>query len=158
MNVTTWLRRAVFVCGAAVAVPLMGQAPARGNATPWADASPHAARTVRVAPGVALEVLDWGGTGAPLVFLAGGGNTAHVYDGFAPRFTSRFRVLGITRRGVGASAKPLTGYDSATLAADIVAVLDSLRLPRATFVAHSFGGSELNALATRHPARVGRLG
>jgi non-heme chloroperoxidase len=153
-----WLRRTVLVCTVAVAVPLAAQVPGRVTAkTRWTDVSPHTARTVRVAPGVRLEVLDWGGTGAPLVFLAGGGHTAHVYDGFALRFTTRFRVLGITRRGVGASAKPLTGYDSSTLAADIVAVLDSLRLSRATFVAHSFGGSELNALATRHPARVERL-
>jgi non-heme chloroperoxidase len=148
----------VFVCAAAVANPLTAQESARGNvATPWADASPHVARMVQVAPGMVLEVLDWGGTGAPLVFLAGGGHSAHMYDGFAPRFAPRFRVLAITRRGVGASANPLTGYDSASLAADIVAVLDSLGLSQATFVAHSFGGSELNMLATRYPARVERL-
>jgi non-heme chloroperoxidase len=158
MIATTWLRRTVLVLMAAGPVPLGAQVPARVNAQArWADVSPHVVRTVRVAPGVRLEVLDWGGKGAPLVFLAGGGNTAHVYDGFAPRFTSRFRVFGITRRGVGASAKPLAGYDSGSLATDIVAVLDSLRLSRGTFVAHSFGGSELNALATRYPARVERL-
>ena len=158
MKVTTWLHGTLFVCAAAVANALTAQESARGNvATPWHDVSPHVARMVQVAPGLVLEVLDWGGIGAPLVFLAGGGHTAHVYDGFAPRFTSRFRVVGITRRGVGASAKPLTGYDSASLAADIVAVLDSLGLSQATFVAHSFGGSELNTLATRHPARVERL-
>jgi pimeloyl-ACP methyl ester carboxylesterase len=44
-------------------------------------------------------VLDWGGTGPPLVFLAGLGNTAHVFDHFAHQFTDRFRVLGVTRRG-----------------------------------------------------------
>jgi len=78
MKLTTWLRGAVFVCGVAVAVPLAGQTPAPANAAArWADVSRHAARRVRVAPGVSLEVLDWGGSGAPLVFLAGGGHTAH---------------------------------------------------------------------------------
>jgi len=124
---------------------------------PPPDPSPHKALQVAVTASVSLEVLDWGGSGAPLVFLAGGGNTAHVYDGFAPRFTGRFHVIGITRRGVGASSHPVSGYDTTTLARDIVAVLDSLGLAKASFVAHSFGGSELNYLGARYPKRVDRL-
>ena len=61
-------------------------------------------RMTRIAPGVWLEALDWGGSGAPLVFLAGLGNTAHVFDDFAPQFTDSFHVIGITRRGFGASS------------------------------------------------------
>jgi len=30
-----------------------------------------------------LEILDWGGNGAPVIFLAGLGNTAHVFDHYA---------------------------------------------------------------------------
>jgi non-heme chloroperoxidase len=123
----------------------------------WRDPSPHVARMVRTAPGARLEVLDWGGDGPPLVFLAGFGNTAHVFDGFAPRFAGDFRVIGITRRGFGASCCPAAGYDSATLAADILAVLDTLGIARASFAAHSFGGSELNWLAVHAPERVDRL-
>jgi len=33
---------------------------------------------------VKLEVLDWGGSGEPLVLLAGPGNSAHIFDKFAP--------------------------------------------------------------------------
>lgn len=40
------------------------------------DASPHKVQFITVAPGVSLEVVDWGGSGPPLVFLAGLGNTA----------------------------------------------------------------------------------
>ena len=44
--------------------------------------------------GVSLEVLDWGGSGSPIVFLAGGGNsTPHDFDELAPRFTNRHRVI-----------------------------------------------------------------
>jgi hypothetical protein len=39
---------------------------------------------VIVDEGVRLEVLDWGGTGTPVVLLTGG-HTAHVYDEFAPK-------------------------------------------------------------------------
>jgi non-heme chloroperoxidase len=68
-----------------------------------------------------------------------------------------FRVLGITRRGFGASSKPAAGYDTTTLVRDILAVLDTLQIERATFAAHSFGGSELNYLGARVPSRVNRL-
>ncbi|MFL5447450.1 MAG: alpha/beta fold hydrolase [Gemmatimonadales bacterium] len=124
---------------------------------PWRDPSPHRELHIRVGNAVQLEVLDWGGPGKPLVFLAGGGEAAHVYDGFAPRFSGRFRVLAITRRGVGTSSHPAAGYDTTTLTHDIITVLDSLGIQKASFVGHSFAGSELNALAVRYPGRVDRL-
>ena len=47
--------------------------------TAWIiDPSPHKVLFVPVDKDARLEVLDWGGTGSPLVFLAGNGNTAHV--------------------------------------------------------------------------------
>lgn len=70
------------------------------------DSSAHKVQLVTVEQGVQLEVLDWGGSGRPLIFLAGAGDTAHRVDGFAPRFTGQHHVYGITRRGVGASSKP----------------------------------------------------
>lgn len=114
-------------------------------------------RFIDAAPGVRLEALDSGGDGPPLIFLAGAFATAHVFDTFAPRFISAFRVIAITRRGFGASSRSTIGYSADTLAADIIAVLDSLGIQRAAFVAHSFGGAELSFLATRYPHRVARL-
>ena len=54
---------------------------------------------ITVEPAVRLEVKDWGGTGRPVVLLAGLGGTLHGYDDFAPRLTSKYHVYGITRRG-----------------------------------------------------------
>ena len=125
--------------------------------TAWRDPSPHVIRFVGVAPGVRLEVLDWGGSGPPLVFLAGYGNSAHIFDGFGPQFADRFRVLAVTRRGFGASSHPDSGYTSATLAADVLAVIDTLGLRRVSLVAHSYGGSEVNYLAAHSPGRLDRL-
>ena len=48
---------------------------------------------VEVAPGVELEVIDWGGSGPPMVLLTGLGDNAHVYDQFAFQFTLRRRYL-----------------------------------------------------------------
>ena len=96
----------------------------------WRDPSPHTVRFVTVAPGVGLEVLDWGGTGRPVVLLAGLGNTAHVFDDFATKLTGDYHVYGVTRRGFGASSKPASGYESDRLGDDVIAVLDELRIDR----------------------------
>src|SRR5580692_826606 len=61
-------------------VPVLAQDSAR-----WHDPSKHSVRFVTVEEGVQLEVLDWGGTGRPVVLLAGRGFTAHVFDGFAEK-------------------------------------------------------------------------
>ena len=121
------------------------------------DRSEHRLQMIPVAAGVQLEVLDWGGSGPPIVFLAGFGNSAHVFDGFASQFADKYHVIGISRREFGGSTREVESHDSATLAKDIVTVLDSLHIQRANFVAHSFGGSELNYLGAYHADRVARL-
>lgn len=110
-----------------------------------------------VVPGVRLEVLDWGGTGAPMVFLAGAGNTAHVFDDFAPRFTDGFRVVGITRRGFGASGPVQDGFDPGTRADDVLAVLDSMKLDGAVLVGHSIAGDEISRVAIARPHGIRAL-
>src|SRR5262249_3174872 len=82
------------------------------QATAWRDPSPHKVGFVAVEKSVRLELLDWGGSGRPVVLLAGGGNTAHVFDEFAPKLAGAFHVYGLTRRGFGASgfsAVPASG-------------------------------------------------
>jgi non-heme chloroperoxidase len=90
------------------------------QATPWVDPAPHRVQLVRVDDSVQLEVLDFGGTGRPITLLAGLGNTAHVFDTFAPRLTGRGHVYAITRRGYGASSRPETGYDVSRLGEDVL--------------------------------------
>src|SRR5437773_3294244 len=114
-------------------------------------------RMTRIAPGVSLEALDWGGRGAPLVFLAGLGNTAHVFDDFAPQFTDSFHVIGITRRGFGASSGAPPARELDTLVADITAVLDSLGAGHVIFVGHSIAGEEMTRFAEIHGARCAGL-
>ena len=124
----------------------------------FADPAAHRVLRVHVAPGVALEVLDWGGSGPALVFLSGFANTGHVFDTFAPRFTDRFHVVALTRRGLGASDRPDPGpYDGATLAADLKAVLDSLGIGRANLAGWTFGGTEMSYFAAAYPERVAKL-
>ncbi len=135
----------------AVSAVLIGGACAAQTVSEWRDPSSHRATMVSVDREVTLEVLDWGGTGRPLVLLAGQGNTAHVFDDFAPRLTSLGHVYGITRRGYGKSSVPQSGYDADRLADDVLAVLDALKLERPVLIGHSIAGEELSSLAARYP-------
>jgi pimeloyl-ACP methyl ester carboxylesterase len=121
------------------------------------DPTPHKVRFVEVAPGVKLQVLDWGGSGRALVLLTGGGDNAHVYDEFAYQFTDAFHVIGITRRGYLPSSQPRTGYDIPTRARDDIAVLDAFGIDKAVFVGHSAAGAELSRLGSAHARRVDKL-
>jgi non-heme chloroperoxidase len=141
----------------AISALLIGSACAAQTASEWRDPSAHRATMVAVDREVTIEVLDWGGTGRPLVLLAGLGNTAHVFDEFAPRLTSLGHVYGITRRGYGKSSVPPTGYDADRLADDVLAVLDALKLERPVLIGHSIAGEELSSLAARYPSRAGGL-
>jgi pimeloyl-ACP methyl ester carboxylesterase len=129
--------------------------------TAWLDPSPHRAQLVTVENNIRLEVLDWGGSGRPLVLLAGLGNTAHVFDKFAPKLSSAYHVYGITRRGFGASSAPLPSddaiYSADRLGDDVLAVLDALKLSRPVLAGHSLGGEELSSVGSRHPERVAGL-
>ena len=57
------------------------------------DTTPHTTQFVQVAPGVRLEVVDWGGEHKPqtMVLLTGLGDNAHVYDGFAQQLVPLLR-------------------------------------------------------------------
>src|SRR5262249_45761236 len=124
------------------------------SAAPWVDPSLHKINFITVDNDLRLEVLDWGGKGRPIVLLAGGGNTAHVFDDFAVQLTKNYHVYGITRRGFGASSYAGTDYSADRLGDDVVAVLDALKLAKPVLVGHSLGGLEMSSVATRHPKRI----
>jgi len=119
----------------------------------WRDPSPHQVRRVTVDSSVQLEILEWGGSGPPVVLLACY-FSAHIYDEFAPKLTNQFKVYGITRRGIGASDKPETGYAVERSANDVLEVLNALNIPKALLVGHSCAGQVLTRFAARHSDRL----
>jgi non-heme chloroperoxidase len=141
------LSLALLVTQAVVAQPAPQSSPT------WRDPSPHQVGWITVDSSVRLEVLDWGGSGPPLVLL-GCYLTAHVHDEFAPKLTNQFHVYGITRRGIGASDKPTTGYTVPRSANDVLEVLDSLTLQKSVLVGTSCAGQILTVFASQHSDRL----
>ena len=129
--------------------------------TAWTvDSSIHSVQFITVEAGIKLEVLDWGGSGRPLVLLAGLGNTAHVFDSFADKLTASYHAYGITRRGFGASSSPIPAngnYSADRLGDDVLAVIAALKLNRPVLVGHSIAGEELSSVGSRHPDKIAGL-
>ncbi len=93
----------------------------------------------------------------PLVFLHGWGAShkfwKHAFSAFAPRW----RCVAPDFPGFGLSGKPDRDYSIEALAAWVGSFLDALRLPKATLVGHSMGGTIALLFALSRPDRVERL-
>ena len=122
----------------------------------WRDPSPHRVRFVTVDTSVRVEVLDWGGTGPPIVFVPCY-VTGHAFDDMAPKLTDRFHVYAFTRRGIGASDRPSDGYDLQRSADDLLEVIDRLQMRKPILIANSCGGWTSTKLAVQHGDRIGAL-
>ena len=120
------------------------------------DKSPHKSDFVNV-NGIRLHYLDWGGNGEVLLFLAGMGCSVHIFDRFAPRFTDKFHVLALDRRGHGDSDYPETGYDAYTLTDDLRQFLDALQITKVILAGHSLAYIELSRFAILYPERTIKL-
>lgn len=120
------------------------------------DTSPHKSDFVKV-NGVRLHYLDWGGEGETLLFLPGLGNSAHIFDDFAPRFKDKFRVIALTRRGHGDSDCPESGYDVDNLTEDIRRFMDALGVDTAILAGHSMAYVEQTRMCALHPERISKL-
>lgn len=124
------------------------------------DTTAHSIRFITVQPGVKVEVLDYGGTGRAVVFLAALGPDAHDWDKFAPKFIGQYHVYAITRRGFGASDVPAPtdeNYSADRLGDDVLSVMDQLKLDRPVLVGWSVGGEELSSVGSRFPSKVKAL-
>jgi pimeloyl-ACP methyl ester carboxylesterase len=155
MRVGTLMRR--FTAFAGVGLVACAVVAAQQPGAQTSDTSPHTVLFVTVDTDVKLEVLDWGGSGRALVLVSGLGDTAHIFDRFAPKLAEKYHVYAITRRGFGASSAPPGGYDAIRLGDDVLGVIGTLELRQPVLVGHSIGGSELSSIGSRFPDRVAGL-
>lgn len=109
------------------------------------------------ANGIRVHYLEWTGKGTPVVLVHGLYDTSQVWSAIAPRFAATHRVLAIDRRGSGLTDKPTEGYDHKTLADDLAAFIESLRLGSVILVAHSFGGEIAMTFAASNPKALQSL-
>lgn len=95
------------------------------------------------------------GTGAPVILLHGGlGHSGNWGYQVPSLLAGRYRVVLIDSRGHGRSTRDARPYSYGTMASDVLAVMDALRLETATLVGWSDGACIALVLAMQAPARI----
>ncbi|SES17841.1 alpha/beta fold hydrolase [Lentzea albida] len=106
--------------------------------------------------GVELNVAVEG-EGPVLVLLHGFPHTWQVWEPVVPALAAHRRVIAPDLRGLGASARPESGYAAADVANDVAGLLDALGIAEADVAAIDLGVPPAFLLAAGHPGRVRRL-
>src|SRR5687767_7525000 len=95
--------------------------------------------------------------GEPLLLVPGLGATCRVWDPVAPELAEHNTLVLVDNRGIGRSVSRRKPHTLADYAADLVELLDELRLDKAHVLGLSLGGIIAQRLAVDHPSRVDRL-
>jgi esterase len=102
-----------------------------------------------------FHYLDWGGSGAPIVLLHGGGLNAHTWDVVALMLRERYRCIALDQRGHGDSEwSPVIDYGVEAQSRDIERFIETLTIKEPVVVGQSMGGLNALAYATRHHDRI----
>src|SRR5262249_20482731 len=110
------------------------------------------------ANGIRMHCIDHAGREPSIILLPGLTANANNFDGLvAAGLAHRFRVLTVDLRGRGQTDKPQTGYSIPDHAADVIGLMDELRIRDAILGGHSFGGMLAMYIASRFPDRVQKL-
>jgi non-heme chloroperoxidase len=96
-------------------------------------------------------------SGVPVLFLHGYPDSWRSFEPVLPHLPPSIRATAVTQRGHGDADKPAGGYAPRDFAADAVAFMDALGLPRAVVVGHSMGSYIAQRVALDHPERVAGL-
>lgn len=121
-----------------------------------ADAAGSSPGAFAELPGVKLWFTDSGGTGTPLVLLhANTGNSAVWANQVASFSRAGYRVIAFDRRGWGKStADPATGPQPGSVAGDLDALADHLKLDRFHLLGVAGGGFAALDYAAWRPEKL----
>jgi pimeloyl-ACP methyl ester carboxylesterase len=110
-------------------------------------------------PGVKLWFTDTGGTGTPIVLLHANTGTSANWEAQATAFAREgYRVIAFDRRGWGKSvADPATGPQPGSVAADLDALANHLKLEKFHLVGIAGGGFASLDYAAWRPERLRSL-
>lgn len=93
----------------------------------------------------------------PLLLIHGWPQSWYEWRRVMARLAPHYRLIAPDLRGLGDSDRPAGGYDKATLARDLAALLDVLNIPQTDVVGHDWGGVVAYCLAAQFPQRVRRM-
>jgi pimeloyl-ACP methyl ester carboxylesterase/DNA-binding SARP family transcriptional activator len=98
---------------------------------------------------VTLHIVEWPGAEPPILAVHGSAGIAHMFGTLAEGLAPSHRVIAVDLRGHGFSDKPPSGYDLERHVADLLELMQVLRLRRPVVMGHSAGGAIATFLAAR---------
>jgi len=98
-----------------------------------------------------------GGTGPVLLLLGGWPQTWYTWRFIMPELAKQYTVIAVDPRGVNLSDIPSEGYDSATLATDMVKLMSILGYEKFNMVGYDIGMWTGYAIAVDYPGKIERL-
>jgi len=145
------IERRVFLLSALSAMLLRSQTAGAND-----DSAPG---TYAELPGVKLWFIDTGGTGTPIILLHANTGTSTVWQRQIARFSQAgYRVIAFDRRGWGKSlANAATGPQPGSIAGDLDALADHLKLDRFHLLGVAGGGFAALDYAAWRPERLRSL-
>jgi non-heme chloroperoxidase len=97
------------------------------------------------------------GSGAPIVFVHGGGMSHEFWEQQVYHFADSYQVVAYDLRGHGESDKPPHGHEFNRFAQDLEVLLKYLGLRKITLVCHAVGGYVGLLYALRNPELLSKL-
>jgi pimeloyl-ACP methyl ester carboxylesterase len=97
------------------------------------------------------------GAGEPLILLHGGLGHSDVWGYQIPALAQHFKVIAADSRGHGRSTRSAQPYSYALMASDVVALMDHLKIDKASILGWSDGGIIGIDIAINHPERLNKL-
>jgi pimeloyl-ACP methyl ester carboxylesterase len=97
------------------------------------------------------------GSGKPLIFLHGIMGTSQVWKPYVPLLSNDFNIILPDVRGHGKTENPSKKIDLHSMADDIAALIDALKLDKPFLCGWSTGGDISLDIAMRYPDCVSRL-
>jgi aminoacrylate hydrolase len=103
---------------------------------------------------IVYDVMNAGGPGVPVFFIAGLNGMRQACMKQAIPFSRERPVVVHDQRGTGASSKARGIYSVQNMAKDVVAIMDAAGIKTAHMVGTSTGGAIAQVLCLDHPERV----
>jgi aminoacrylate hydrolase len=94
------------------------------------------------------------GNGEPLLLVPGLGGVGVYWKPNLPALSAKFRAIVHDHRGTGQSTHSKIKYSVDQMTADLIKLMDHLKIEKAHLIGHSTGGAIGQTMAIQHPGRL----
>lgn len=106
---------------------------------------------------VHIQELNTGAKESVLMVHSMLGSLAEYYFSIAPVLARKYHIVLYDLKGHGKSEKVTSGYGLQAMADDLLALMDTLKMPSVHLAGYSYGALIALKMAARHPQKIKKL-